>query len=201
MGVPRWFTEYDEAHSAWYVERFRGLAADGVDLGGEARLLDALVAPGSRILDAGCGTGRVGAVLHARGHHVTGVDIDAHLVQAAATDHPGPTWLGGDLTALDLRGEPFDAAILAGNVLLFVAEGSEPRVLERVAAHVRPDGVVAVGFGTGYLLRDFDGHCAAAGLDLEHRFATWDLRPWHPDAGFAVSVLRRRGDQQPAANT
>jgi 2-polyprenyl-3-methyl-5-hydroxy-6-metoxy-1,4-benzoquinol methylase len=193
MGVPRWFTEYDEAHSAWYVERFRGLAAEGVDLGGEARLLDALVAPRSRILDAGSGTGRVGAVLHARGHRVTGVDIDAHLVQAATTDHPGPTWLVGDLAALDLGGEPFDAAIIAGNVLLFVAPGSEARVLERVAAHVRADGVVVVGFGTGrgYELADFDKHCADAGLRLEHRFATWALGPWHDDADFTVSVLRR----------
>jgi hypothetical protein len=29
-----------------------------------------------------------------------------------------------------------------------------------------------------------------AGYDLEHRFATWDLRPWRADADFAVSVLR-----------
>ena len=29
-----------------------------------------------------------------------------------------------------------------------------------------------------------------AGFVLEHRFATWDLRPWRDDADFAVSILR-----------
>jgi hypothetical protein len=36
----------------------------------------------------------------------------------------------------------------------------------------------------------FDRAVTEAGLRLEHRFATWDLRAWHDDADFAVSVLR-----------
>jgi hypothetical protein len=40
-------------------------------------------------------------------------------------------------------------------------------------------------------LPDFDQHARAAGLTTEHRFATWDLRPWRAGAPFAVSVLRR----------
>ena len=53
-----------------------------------------------------------------------------------------------------------------------------------------------VGFGTdrGYPLTAFDADAVAAGLRLEHRFATWDLRPWRDDAPFAVSVLRRPAD-------
>jgi SAM-dependent methyltransferase len=66
------------------------MAAEGADLGGEARLVDAMVAPGSRLLDAGCGTGRTAAVLHARGHRVVGVDADPVLIAAAEADHPGP---------------------------------------------------------------------------------------------------------------
>ena len=50
----------DPGHSSWYVERFRKMAAAGDDLAGEARLVDAMVPRGSRILDAGCGPGRVG---------------------------------------------------------------------------------------------------------------------------------------------
>ena len=61
--MPRWFTEGGGDRSQWYVDRFKRLAAEGVDLAGEARLIDALVAPGSHILDAGCGSGRVGAEL------------------------------------------------------------------------------------------------------------------------------------------
>lgn len=193
----RWVTETKPGHSQWYIDRFRRLAAEGADLAGEARLLDATVPPGARILDAGSGTGRVGAALAARGHTVVGVDADPALVTAARADHPGPRWLVGDLAELDLaaqgEAEPFDAAVVAGNVMAFVAPGTERAVLTRVAAHVRPDGLVVVGFGTdrGYSLADFDADAVAAGLRLEHRFATWDLRPWRADADFAVSVLRR----------
>lgn len=193
----RWATDTGPEHSQWYVDRFRKLAAEGADLAGEARLVDTLVEPGSRILDAGSGTGRVGAALAQRGHSVVGVDADPVLVEAARADHPGPRWLVADLADLDLpamgESEPFDAAVLAGNVLAFVAVGTEPEVLRRLAGHLRPDGVLAVGFGTerGYPLTAFDADAIAAGLRLEHRFATWDLRPWRDDAPFAVSILRR----------
>jgi SAM-dependent methyltransferase len=197
MGQPtRWVTDTDDGHSQWYIDRFRTMAAEGVDLGGEARLVDAMVKREARILDAGCGTGRVAAALHAVGHHVVGVDADPALIEAAGQDHPGPDWRVGDLADLDLAAdgipEPFDAAVVAGNVMTFVAPGTETDVLTSIARHLVPDGFVIVGFGTdrGYAVADFDDHAAAAGLILEHRFATWDLRPWRSDADFAVTVLR-----------
>jgi 2-polyprenyl-3-methyl-5-hydroxy-6-metoxy-1,4-benzoquinol methylase len=180
-----------------YAERFRRLASEGADLAGEARLVDAMLARGSRVLDAGCGQGRVGASLAARGHDVTGVDADPGLIEAARADHPGPQWVVADLADLDLSAQgdpaPFDAAVMAGNVMLFVAPGTEDLVLRRVAAHLRPDGFAVIGFAAdrGYELPDFDRHAVAAGLVAEQRFATWDLRPWRSDSTFSVSVLRR----------
>ncbi|MDT4942994.1 MAG: hypothetical protein QOJ34_3083 [Pseudonocardiales bacterium] len=190
---PRWFTDHGDDHAAWYIERFRTMAADGADLAGEARFLDAMLPRAARVLDAGSGTGRVSGELAARGHTVVGVDVDPALVEAARADFPGPQFVVADLATLDLAGEqPFDAAVLAGNVLVFVTPGSEALVLARVAAHVRVDGVVVVGFATDrdYPVAAFDADCVTAGLALEHRFATWDLRPWHDDAAWAVSVLR-----------
>ena len=186
----RWVTENSAEHSRRYVERFRRLAGAGADLAGEARMMDAMLPRAARVLDAGCGQGRVGAALAARGHRVTGVDADAELIGAARADFPGPRWIAADLTGLDLseHGDPgpFDAAVLAGNVMLFVAETTEEQVLRRVAAHLRPDGFAAVGFaaGRGYELPDFDRQAAAAGLVPEQRFATWDLRPWRSGAPF-----------------
>ncbi len=189
-------TDTKPGHSEWYIERFRTMAAEGADLGGEARLVDAMVRPGSRVLDAGCGPGRLGAVLHERGHTVVGVDADPALIEAAEADHPGPRWLVADLSELDLPAmgepDPFDAAVLAGNVLVFVAPGTETDVLRRVAAHVVPDGFVITGFHVNreLPLARFDECVVEAGLRVEHRFSTWDLRAWHDDADFAVTVLR-----------
>lgn len=191
-------TETSDGHSEWYIDRFRTLAAEGADLAGEARMLDAILPRGARVLDAGCGTGRIAAELVNRGHHVVGVDVDPQLIAAATEDHPGPEFHVADLAELDLRDDHdlFDAAILAGNVMCFVAPDSEVDVLASVARHVGDDGVVVVGFGLGRTLTvaDFDRHVAAAGLRLEHRFATWDLRAWSVDADFMVSVLRHDVD-------
>jgi len=193
--VPRWFTEKDEDHSSWYAEHFRELASDGTDLSGEARLVDAVVAPRSRILDAGCGQGRTAAALHHRGHHVTAVDIDPVLLASARTDNPGPPYLEADLATLDL-GAPlstgyFDAAVSAGNVITFVAEGTEVAVLRNIRTHLAIDGPYLLGFHVDrYPLKDFDRDLRQAGFTLESRFATWDLRPFTPDSDFAVSILR-----------
>ncbi|QGG94489.1 class I SAM-dependent methyltransferase [Actinomarinicola tropica] len=193
---PRWITDTKDGHSDWYVERFRTMAAEGADLAGEARLVDAMVPRGARLLDAGCGPGRVGGELHRRGHTVVGVDVDPVLIAAAEEDHPGPTWLVGDLAELDLpaRGidEPFDLAVMAGNVMVFLAPGTEAEVLRRVGRHVGPDGAVVVGFHVHreLPLDAFDRAVGEAGLRIEHRFATWDLRAWSDDADFAVTVLR-----------
>jgi predicted TPR repeat methyltransferase len=149
------------------------------------------------VLDAGCGTGRVGAELHARGHRVVGVDADPVLVAAAQEDHPGPTWVVADLTEVDPAAYggagSFDAAVAAGNVLVYAAPGSVSEVVAAVAAHLRPGGVLVTGFSTGehYAPADLDHDAASVGLALEQRFATWDLRPWHEGADWVVSLHRR----------
>jgi len=178
-------------HSAWYVERFRTMAREGADLAGEARLIDAMLPRGSRVLDAGCGTGRVGAHLAAAGHDVTGVDLDPHLVAAAQEDHPGPRWLQGDLTELDLP-ERFDAVICAGNVMTFVAPDTRVEILRRLRLHLAEGARAVIGFGAGrgYDFDEFLTDAAKAGLLPDLLLSTWDLRPYTPGSDFLVAVLK-----------
>ena len=192
---PRWFTETDPGHSDWYAEHFRELTSSGEDTTGEARLIDAIVLPRSRILDAGCGQGRTSGELSRRGHEVVGVDIDPVLIESAKIDNPGPTYICADLSTLNLRdhGQPelFDAAVSAGNVITYVAPGTEVAALTEIRSHLRPDAPCVIGFHTErYDIEDFDAHLEQAGFALESRFSTWDLRPWNPDAEFCVSILR-----------
>lgn len=189
-------TDENPDHSNAYVQRFRTLADQGMDLVGEARLVDAMLARGSRVLDAGCGPGRVGGYLHDVGHEVVGVDVDPVLIAAAEEDHSGPRWLVGDLADLDLRAqgvtEPFDAIVSAGNVMTFLAPSTRRAVLTRLRAHVAPDGRAAIGFGAGrgYPFEEFLADARAAGWEENLLLSTWDLRPFTPDAEFLVAVLR-----------
>ena len=184
-------------HSQWYIDRFRAMARAGNDLDGEARFIDAMAARGARILDAGCGPGRVGGYLSAAGHDVVGVDVDPTLIAAAEADHPGARWLVGDLAELDLpaRGvaEPFDIIVSAGNVMTFLAPSTRGQVLARLRTHLRTDGRLVIGFGAGrdYPFDRFLDDARAAGLHQDLLLSTWDVRPFDDDADFLVAILRR----------
>lgn len=189
-------TTEDPEHSSRYVERFRSMAAAGDDLDGEARFVDAMVPRSSRILDAGCGPGRVGGALAAVGHHVIGVDVDPVLIEAAERDHPGPTWLVGDLAELDLRARGtdagFDAIVCAGNVMAFLAPSTRRPVLRGFRTHLADGGRAVVGFGRerGYEFDEFFDDVLAADLVIDVKLSTWDLRAFSDDAGFLVAILR-----------
>jgi SAM-dependent methyltransferase len=186
----------DPGHSQWYIERFRAMARAGDDLAGEARFVDAMAPRGARILDAGCGPGRLGGYLAKAGHDVVGVDVDPALIEAAEQDYPGPRWLVGDLAELDLpaRGfaEPFDVIVSAGNVMTFLAPSTRVQVLSRLRAHVADDGRAAIGFGAyrEYEFADFLNDAADAGFAPDLLLSTWDMRPFTDDSDFLVALLR-----------
>jgi SAM-dependent methyltransferase len=186
----------DPGHSHWYVERFRAKARAGEDLTGEARLVDAMAPRGARILDAGCGPGRLGGYLATVGHHVVGVDVDPVLVDAAKQDYPGPDWLVGDLAELDLpaRGvtERFDVIVSAGNVVTFLAPSTRVQVLARLRAHLAVDGRAVIGFGANrdYEFTEFLADATDAGFAPDLLLSTWDLRPFTDDSDFIVAILR-----------
>jgi SAM-dependent methyltransferase len=175
-----------------YQSRFDALAASGKDVHGEARFVRAY-APG-RVLDAGCGTGRVAIELARHGIETVGVDVDPVMLATARRLAPDLEWRQGDLAAVDLEREHHDVAVMAGNVLIFVAPGTEPAVLVNVSGAVRTGGHVITGFSLrpgGYDLERLDGDAHAAGLDLAERFATWDRDPY-VGGDYAVSVFTRR---------
>ncbi len=184
-------------HAHNYAERFRQMEANGADLLGEARFVDAMVQRTARILDAGCGPGRHAGYLAERGHDVVGVDLDPTLIAIAQAEHPGPTYFAQDLTLLDLAGHGveagFDAILCAGNVIAFPAPSSRRRILANLAAALAPDGRAVFGFGQGrgYEFADFLDDAAASGLVLELGLSTWDLKPFADGSNFLVAIFHK----------
>lgn len=189
-GGNRWL-DGEVRRGADYDRRFATLAAQGHDVHGEARLVASLAA--GSVLDAGCGTGRVAIELARRGLDVVGVDLDPAMLAAARQKAPQLRWIQADLAALDV-GRSFDAVVMAGNVMIFVAPGTEGQVLRRAAAHLAPSGHLVAGFSLhrgGLDVATYDQLAAAAGLELADRWATWDRVPFVPGGDYAVSVHRR----------
>ncbi|MBC3993912.1 class I SAM-dependent methyltransferase [Streptomyces sp. AC563] len=185
-----------------YAARFAALAESGKDMHGEARFCATLVPPGARVLDAGCGTGRVMIRLAELGYDCVGVDLDASMLAVARRQAPELPWFQADLASLDpaelgvVAG--FDLVVAAGNIFPLLASDTEATVVSRLAATLRPGGFLVAGFGLdeahlpvppSITLAEYDAYCATAGLTLVDRFATWDAHPYD-DGGYAVSVHR-----------
>lgn len=197
----RTWTEVIEAnpdHSRRYIERFKAMEREGHDLHGEARLIDAMVSRAARVLDAGCGPGRLGGRLVALGHTVVGVDIDPVLLDEALTVHPGGTWVCADLEDMDLdedvAGDGFDVVVSAGNVIAFVRPEGRRAAIGRMAHYTAPTGRMVIGFGAGrgYGFDQFLSDAESVGMKADHLASTWDLRPFGDESDFLVAILSHR---------
>lgn len=186
-------------YATTYADRFARLAAAGQDVHGEAALVTRLLAPPARVLDAGCGTGRIAVRLDELGYDVVGVDVDATMLDVARRDAPHLSWVETDLATFDL-GATFDLVLLAGNILPLLEPGTLDAVAARLAAHAAPGGRVVCGFGldAAHLpgdcpvtpLADVDAAMAAAGLVAREPLATWDGDPYD-GGGYVVTVHER----------
>ena len=194
-----------EDYAVRYAERFRALAERGEDIHGEAAFVADLIPAPARVLDAGCGTGRVAVRLHELGYDVVGVDVDAAMLDQARAAAPGLDWRQADLATFDL-GETFDVVLVAGNTIPLLEPGTLLEACERLSTHLVPGGVVVCGFGldADHLpgdcpvtsLADVDTAFSVLGLEVVVRYGTWDHGPFEPGDGYAVSLYAepRGGD-------
>ena len=197
-GMSRWLQETGGGRGASYDQAFAELAASGADVHGEVAYVTALVPPGARVLDAGCGTGRVGVELARRGYDVVGVDSDLSMLAVARERAPELDWRLEDLAGFCTQ-EPFDLVVAAGNVLVYLAEGTEPGAVASMAAALRPDGLLVSGWRTDHApaeagprlaVATYDGWAQAGGLLPVARHATWQGAPLAGDSDWCVAVDR-----------
>ncbi len=126
---------YDRVATAWDKRRDRTLF--------ERRHLDALLghAPGRRVLDLGCGSGRpIAQYLFDRRAKITGVDGAPAMVALFGQNLPEAEVLHADMRGLAL-GRTFDA-VLAWNSFFHLSPADQRAMFPVFAAHLVPGGVL-----------------------------------------------------------
>lgn len=188
--------ERKPSHTEWFINKFETKAAQGEDILREARFVEALVPPRSRILDAGCGFGRHARALLANGHQVVGIDVDPGLIEYAQKTIDGGIFINANLDNFTLPAaapKKFDAIFAAGNVVTFFHPDTRVPILRNLMAVLADTGRIAVGFGAGrgYSYVDFFADTESAGLQVDATFSTWDLRPFREGDNFLVALLSK----------
>ena len=194
MTLPRTRWERAGDGNRGYGERFAALVAEGADISGEARLADALVGRGARILDVGSGMGRIAAALTARGHDVVATEPDPALRQQSRATYPDMPVLPHEALALPAM-DPFDLIVVVGNVMIYLGEDTERDVLAHLRSLLAPGGRILAGFHLSgikngsrtYPADEFVADVTTAGLSVDWRFGSYELHP--PNDDYAVWVL------------
>ena len=102
----RWGPLFGAQATAW-AETWEGPGGWGKPV--YEHVLDrAEIAPGTRVLDCGCGAGRFARMAADRGATVAGVDASEELIEIAAERAPEGDFRAGDIEALPWEDDSFD---------------------------------------------------------------------------------------------
>jgi 2-polyprenyl-3-methyl-5-hydroxy-6-metoxy-1,4-benzoquinol methylase len=99
---------------------------------------------GTRILDVGCGTGRISRYLAERGATIVGTDFSAHAIAIAKIQSPGsnPSYKVQSIFELDEE-ENFDIVVVVGVLAVACRDRTDLlNALSRVRNAVKPDGKI-----------------------------------------------------------
>ncbi|HEY7515163.1 MAG TPA: class I SAM-dependent methyltransferase, partial [Vicinamibacteria bacterium] len=117
-----------------------------VDVKQSCRALGLVLGPDTRILDFGCGWGRIARFLFkdTRPENVFGIDVDPGFIEICRRIMCGGTYqVVGALPPTDVRADSFDL-IVGYSVLSHLAEPAAEAWMREFARLLRPGGVVAV---------------------------------------------------------
>lgn len=99
---------------------------------------------GSRVVDLGCGNGRLTVKLKEKGYNVTGIDDSEDMLKAARENYSDIDFVKGN--ALDFNVEPCDA-IFSNAVLHWIDKSRHQELLNNIASNIKKGGEFVCEFG------------------------------------------------------
>ncbi|MFB8247987.1 class I SAM-dependent DNA methyltransferase [Streptomyces sp. NPDC055952] len=107
-----------------------------------------LVGEGGRVVDLGCGPGRVTAYLASRGLAVSGLDLSESMLAIARREHPGLRFEQGSMLELDLPDASLDG-VVAWYSIIHTPDARLPALFAGFRRVLRPGGHLLLGFQSG----------------------------------------------------
>jgi SAM-dependent methyltransferase len=158
--------------------------------------IDAVRTTGDRrILDAGCGAGRMSRYVADRGCRVEGVDLSPNMVAMARRDHDDLLFTVGALTDLPYADDEF-AGMLLWYSIIHTPPSGQQQIFDEAARVLRPGGHLLVGFQAGEGRRDVAPAYRQFGHEVtldRHLYTADDIAARMSAAGFSeVCRLVRR---------
>jgi ubiquinone/menaquinone biosynthesis C-methylase UbiE len=120
----------------------------------------------ARVLDAGCGAGRMSRYLTERGCRVEGADLSSSMVAMARRDHRDLAFTVASLTELPYRDDQFGGVLLWYSIIHTPPAG-QARIFAEACRVLRPAGHLLVGFQSGEGRRDVSGAYRQFGHEIE----------------------------------
>lgn len=155
---------YDEVADS-YADRFRSTEPEeAIDIAMIEHFGSLLQAP-KKVLDAGCGAGRMLPVLAAMNCDVEGVDLSPGMVRRARRDHPSFTTTVASLTDLPFPDSCFDG-YFSWYSTIHLPDSELPLVVDEVRRVLRPGGVALLAFQSGTGTRDVSEAYRRHGHDI-----------------------------------
>jgi ubiquinone/menaquinone biosynthesis C-methylase UbiE len=114
-----------------------------------------LLAPNSKVLDAGCGAGIPIAQTLAKRFDVTGVDFSEAQIELAKKNVPNATFLCEDMTQLHFPDNTFDGIVSYYAIIHIPREEHQP-LLANFHKMLKPGGVALFCLGAENLIDDID---------------------------------------------
>jgi len=175
---------YDEVADT-YADHFRSTEPElPVELAVVAHFAS-LVGGERRVLDAGCGAGRMMPVLAEHGCRVEGVDLSSEMVRRSRRDHPEHPAQVASIADLPFADASFDG-VFSWYSTIHTPQPHLPAAVRELRRVLRPEGLLLVAFQCGEGVRDVSDAYRRHGHDVV-------LHRWNRKADDMAQALEAAG--------
>lgn len=146
-------------------------------------ILSLVTKEGGKLLDAGCGPGRLAPIMGKRFEYV-GVDASYHLIEHAKKNYPRMTFLKGDIRLLEFDDETFDV-VTCINVIKHLDRPQVLNALSELVRVMKADGELLIRVPLIPETRSYDEYVRA----ISKHKVTWKDIAFHWSDIFAYAYL------------